>query len=54
MDANEKSLSDHSFRVRAALDLLKQGEPIERIMLRGGWQTVSTAMKYLRDWFIYY
>ena len=33
-----------------ALDLLEQGEPLERIMLRGGWQTDSTAMSYLRNW----
>tara|TARA_B110000858_G_C17716289_1_gene433072 strand:+ start:507 stop:731 length:225 start_codon:yes stop_codon:yes gene_type:complete len=46
---NEKLLRDHSFRVDAALYLLEQGEPLERIMLRGGWQTDSTAMKYLRD-----
>ena len=44
------SLSGHSFRVGAALDLLEQGEGIEKIMLRGGWQTDSTAMKYLRNW----
>ena len=43
-------LSGHSFRVGAALDLLEQGEPLEKIMLRGGWQTDSTAMKYLRNW----
>ena len=47
---NEQSLSGHSFRVGAALDLLEQGEPLEKIMLRGGWQTDSTAMKYLRNW----
>jgi hypothetical protein len=46
--AKVKSLSGHSFRVGAALDLLEQGEPLERIMLRGGWQTDSTAMNYLR------
>ncbi|MDB4117774.1 tyrosine-type recombinase/integrase, partial [Amylibacter sp.] len=40
-----KSLSGHSFRVGAALDLLEQGEPLERIMLRGGWQTDWTANK---------
>jgi site-specific recombinase XerD len=45
-----KSLSGHSFRVGAALDLLEQGEPLERIMLRGGWQTDSTAINYLRNW----
>ena len=49
---NEKPFSGHSFRVGAALDLLEQGEPLEKIMLRGGWQTDSTAMKYLRNWVI--
>ena len=48
--STQQSLSGHSFRVGAALDLLEQGEPLERIMLRGGWQTDSTAMKYLRNW----
>jgi len=48
----QQSLSGHSFRVGAALDLLEQGEGIEKIMLRGGWQTDSTAMKYLRNWVI--
>ena len=43
-------LSGHSFRVGAALDLLEQGETLERIMLRGGWQSDSTAMSYLRNW----
>ena len=52
MDSNEQPLSGHSFRVGAALDLLEQGEPLERIMLRGGWQTDSTAMKYLRHFSI--
>ena len=50
MDSDEQPLSGHSFRVGAALDLLEQGEGIERIMLRGGWRTDSTAMKYLRNW----
>jgi len=49
---NVKPLSGHSFRVGAALDLLEQGEPLEKIMLRGGWQSDSTAMKYLRNWVI--
>ena len=48
--SNEQPLSGHSFRVGAALDLLELGEPLEKIMLRGGWQTDSTAMKYLRNW----
>ena len=47
--STQPSLSGHSFRVGAALDLLEQGEPIERIMLRGGWKTDATAMKYLRN-----
>jgi len=33
MDSDEQPLSGHSFRVGAALDLLEQGEPLERIML---------------------
>ena len=50
MNSDEQPLSGHSFRVGAALDLLEQGEPLEKIMLKGGWQTDSTAMKYLRNW----
>jgi integrase len=48
--SNQQPLSGHSFRVGAALDLLEQGEPLEKIMLRGGWQSDSTAIKYLRNW----
>lgn len=48
--SDEQPLSGHSFRVGVALDLLEQGEPLERIMLRGGWQADSTAMNYLRNW----
>jgi hypothetical protein len=50
MDSDKQPLSGYSFRVGAALDLLEQGEPHERIMLRGGWQTDSTAISYLRNW----
>ena len=50
MDHDKQPLSGHSFRVGAALDLLEQVEPLERIMLRGGWQTDSSAMKYLRNY----
>ena len=53
MNSDEQPLSGHSFRVGAALDLLEQGEPLEKIMLRGGWQTDSTAIKYLRNWQLY-
>jgi len=52
IDSTEQPLSGHSFRVGAALDLLEQGEPLEKIMLRGGWQTDSTAMSYLRNWIV--
>ena len=51
MDSDEQPLSGHSFRVGAALDLLEQGETLEKIMLRGGWQSDSTAMKYLRSYY---
>jgi len=42
--------SGHSFRVGAALDLLNRGVPLEKIMLRGGWRSETTALKYLRSW----
>ena len=45
-----EDLSGHSFRVGAALDLLEQGESLDRIMLRGGWKSDSSAMRYLRNW----
>ena len=48
--SNQQPLSGHLFSVDAALDPLEQGVPYETIMLRGGWQTDSTAMKYLRNW----
>jgi hypothetical protein len=47
--SNQQPLSGHSFRVGAAHDLLEQGEPLEKIMIREGWQSDSTAMKYLRN-----
>jgi integrase len=43
-------LTGHSFRVGAALDLLEDGESLEKIMLRGGWQAESSVIKYLRAW----
>lgn len=45
-----KPLSGHSFRVGGALDLLRQGMPLEKIMLKGGWKSESTALRYLREW----
>ena len=46
----EPPLSGHSFRVGRALDLLEAGESLPKIMLRGGWKTESTVIKYLRAW----
>ena len=46
-------VSGHSFRVGAAIDLLEAGTSLEKIMLRGGWQSEATAIRYLRGW-IYY
>ena len=43
-------LSGHSFRIEGAIDLLEAGESLEKIMLRGGWKSESTAMRYLRNW----
>ena len=48
--STQQPLSGHSFRVGAALELLEQGEPLEKKILRGGCETDSTAMKYLRNW----
>ena len=47
---NMPDLSGHSFRVGAALDMVSQGESLARIMLRGGWKTESTAIRYLRNY----
>jgi len=52
MHSDEQPLSGHSFRVGAALDLLEQGEPLERIIINGSWQTNSTAMTFGRNWTI--
>jgi len=43
-------LSGHSFRVSAAIDLLDKSVSLERIMLRGGWKSENTALRYLRNW----
>lgn len=45
-----QELSGHSFRAGRAPDLLMEGEPFEKIMLRGGWRSESTTMRYLRAW----
>ena len=41
--------SGHSFRVGAALDLLNRGETLERIMIRGGWKSQDSAVRYLQQ-----
>ena len=46
----EPLLSGHSLRVGRALDLLEAGESLPKIMLRGGWKTESTVIRYLRAW----
>jgi hypothetical protein len=43
-------LSGHSFRVVATLDLLNKNVPLEKIMLRGGWKSEASAMRYLQSW----
>ena len=43
-------LLGHSFRVGAALDLLNKNIPLEKIMLRGGWKSETSAMRYLQSW----
>ena len=43
-------LSGHSFRVGAALDLLDKNIPLEKIMLRGGWRSETSAIRYLKSW----
>ena len=43
-------LSGQSFRVGGAIDLLEAGGSLEKIMLRGGWKSESTALRYLRNW----
>jgi integrase len=45
-----EELSGHSFRVGGALDLLDKNIPLEKIMLRGGWKSETSAMRYLQSW----
>ena len=41
---------DIRFGVGTAVDLLDKGVPLEKIMLRGGWKSENTALRYLRNW----
>ena len=43
-------LSGYSFRVGAPLDLLNKNIPLEKIMLRDGWKSETSAMRYLQSW----
>ena len=43
------TFSGHSFRVGAALDLLNRGETLERIMIRGGWKSQDSAVRYVQQ-----
>lgn len=45
----QQAFSGHSFRVGRALDLLAEGKSIEQIMIVGGWQSVPSALAYLRN-----
>lgn len=45
----QQTYSGHSFRVGKALDLFANGASIEQIMINGGWQTVPSALTYLRN-----
>ena len=39
--------SGRSFRVGVALDLLIKNIPLDKIMLRGGWKSETSAMRYI-------
>ena len=47
---DQGDLSGHSFRVGTAIDLLEKGIPIEKIMLKGGWKSESSTIRYLMSW----
>jgi integrase len=47
--SSQQSYSGHSFRVGNALDLFAEGKGIEQIMIKGGWQTMPSALAYLRN-----
>ena len=48
-DFKKATFSGHSFRVGAALDLLKDGATLEHIMIKGGWKSQDSAVRYLRQ-----
>lgn len=48
-DEKRTAFSGHSFRVGAALDLLRNGATLEQIMIAGGWRSTDAATNYLRS-----
>ena len=42
--------SGHSFRAGPALDMLNRSVRLEKIMIRSGWKSKSTSVRYLRSW----
>jgi hypothetical protein len=42
----------HSLRVGAAQDLLKNGATLPQIMVKGGWVKVDTVMRYVENTFL--
>ena len=42
-------LLGHSFKVGTALDLLDKNILLEKVMLRGGWKSETSAMRYLQS-----
>lgn len=46
------NFSGHSFRVGAAIDLLRAGASLETIMLKGGWRSQDQAMNHLRCYLV--
>ena len=43
------AFSGHSFRVEAALDMLKRGENLGRKMIKGSWKSQDSAMRHLQQ-----
>jgi len=39
-----------SFKRNLSTDLLDKNTPLEKIMLRGGWKSETSAMRYLQSW----
>jgi len=46
----QKLLNELDTKRPMPVDLLDKGIPLERIMLRSGWKSENTALRYLRNW----